>query len=231
MGVKKPFVFINCAMTLDGKLSTIERKQIKISSDADLGRVDGLRAESDAVLVGMCTVVGDDPKLTVKSDRLRRERLSRGLLENPIKVCVGNVNRMRLDSDFLDCGGSKLIFTSEGSDPVKIRELGKKAEVYVLGKDRVDLTEMLRVLAKLGVKRLMVEGGGTVNFRLLEAGLVDEVYVAVAPRIFGGANAPTLVDGEGFSAGDAVDLKLLGVDNLNDLLVLRYAVLNSREYI
>jgi 2,5-diamino-6-(ribosylamino)-4(3H)-pyrimidinone 5'-phosphate reductase len=231
MKSRKPFVFINCAMSLDGKISTFERRQVKISSDSDLERVDRLRAESDAILVGMNTVVSDDPKLTVKSENLRRERLRRGLPENPIKICVGRADRIKLNSDFLDYGDVKLVFTTEDSDPRKIERLREKAEVHILGKNRVDFNKMLNILADRGVGKLMVEGGGTVNFRLLREGLVDEILVAVAPRIFGGVNSPTLVDGNGFSAEDAVDLKLLEVENLRSLLVLRYAVGNSRKYI
>jgi len=230
MKVRKPFVFINCAMSLDGKISTIERKQVRISSDEDLRRVDELRAESDAILVGMNTIVIDDPKLTIKSERLRRERLKRGLPENPIKIGIGNVNGMKLNSDFLNYG-KIIVFTTENSDPEKIERLRKKADVHVLGKDRVNLNKMLRILAEMGVKKLMIEGGGTVNFELLKEGLVDEIYVTVAPRIFGGINAPTLVDGEGFKLNEAIDLKLLGTENLHDLLVLRYEIKDSKKYI
>jgi len=231
MKIKKPFVFINCAMSLDGKISTIERKQVRISSDEDLRRVDELRAESDAILVGMNTIAIDDPKLTIKSERLKRERLKRGLPENPIKIAIGNVNRMKLNSDFLNYGNNKLIFTTENSDPGKIGKLRKKADVCILGKNRVDLNKMLRILADMGVKKLMIEGGATVNFEFLKEGLVDKIYVAVAPRIFGGINAPTLVDGEGFNVDKAVDLKLFGVENLHDSLVLKYEVKNSKKYI
>lgn len=230
MKIRKPFVFINCAMSLDGKISTIERKQVRISSDEDLRRVDELRAESDAILVGMNTITIDDPKLIIKSERLRRERLKRGLPENPIKIGIGNVNGMKLNSDFLNYG-KVIVFTTENSDPEKIERLRKKADVHVLGKDRVDLNKMLRILAEMGVKKLMIEGGGTVNFEFLKEGMVDEIYVAVAPRIFGGINAPTLVDGEGFKLNEAIDLKLLGTENLHDLLVLRYEIKDSKKYI
>ncbi|RLC57519.1 MAG: 2,5-diamino-6-(ribosylamino)-4(3H)-pyrimidinone 5'-phosphate reductase [Chloroflexota bacterium] len=214
----------------DGKISTIERKQVRISSDEDLRRVDELRAESDAILVGMNTIVIDDPKLTIKSERLRRERLKRGLPENPIKIGIGNVNGMKLNSDFLNYG-KIIVFTTENSDPEKIERLRKKADVHVLGKDRVTLNKMLRPLAGMGVKKLMIEGGGTVNFELLKESLVDEIYVTIAPRIFGGINAPTLVDGEGFKLNEAIDLKLLGTENLHDLLVLRYEIKDSKKYI
>ena len=104
----KPFIFINCAMSLDGKISTTERKQVRISNDADMERVDELRASADAVLVGMNTAVGDDPKLTVKSEKLRKERVKKGLPENPMKVAMGRTDELNLDSDFMGHGNFRM---------------------------------------------------------------------------------------------------------------------------
>lgn len=225
INMKKPFVFINCAVSADGKISTIERRQIKISNDLDKERVDKLRAGSDAILVGMNTVVRDDPKLTVKSEKLRKERIGKGLSENPIKVAVGNLNRMKLNSDFLDYGNSeKIIFTTKKSKRDKIEKLRKKAEVYVLGESKVNLHRMIEILYDKGVRKLMVEGGGTINFELLKEGLIDEIYIAVAPKIFGGKNAPTLADGKGFGADEILNLEFLGLEKLEDVVVLRYRI-------
>ncbi len=223
--MKKPFVFINCAVSADGKISTVERRQIKISNELDRERVDKLRAESDAILVGMNTVVGDDPKLTVKSEKLRKERLKKGLPENPIKIAVGNLNRMKLSSDFLDYGNAeKIIFTTEKSDKRKAGKLRKKSEVYVLGETKVNLHRMMEILHEKGVRKLMVEGGGTINFELLRERLVDEIYVAIAPKIFGGKTAPTLADGDGFRADKILNLEFLGLEKLEDVVVLRYTI-------
>lgn len=227
----KPFVFVNCAMSVDGKLSTRERKQVKISGPEDLSRVDLLRAGADAVLVGMNTAASDDPKLDVKSAALREERKKKGLSENPMKVAVGDVGRLKSDSDFLDRGGKKVIFTTEDSDPKKVKVIREKADVYVLGKDRVDLTQMLRILSSLNVRRLMVEGGGTMIFEMLKEKLVDEVYVAVGPRIFGGADAPTVADGAGFSADESVRLTLFSMEKVGETVVLKYRVDDARKYI
>ncbi|RLI85456.1 MAG: 2,5-diamino-6-(ribosylamino)-4(3H)-pyrimidinone 5'-phosphate reductase [Candidatus Altiarchaeales archaeon] len=224
--MKKPFIFINSAMSLDGKISTSEKKQVKISNEKDMERVDRLRAESDAILVGSNTVAIDDPKLTVKSERLRKERVKKGLPENPLKVMVGSIKEIKFDSDFLDYGNAeKIIFTTEKEDSEKIVRLMEKARVFVLGKKRVDLKKMVSILSDLGVKRIMVEGGGTLNFEMLKEGLVDEIYVAIAPKIFGGRNVPTLADGEGFKEGGIVDLELIDIEKLDEIIVLRYRIL------
>ncbi len=224
--MKKPFIFINSAMSLDGKISTSEKKQVKISNEKDMERVDRLRAESDAILVGSNTVAIDDPKLTVKSERLRKERVKKGLPENPLKVMVGSIKEIKFDSDFLDYGNAeKIIFTTEKEDSEKIVRLMEKARVFVLGKKRVDLKKMVSILSDLGVKRIMVEGGGTLNFEMLKEGLVDEIYVAIAPKIFGGRNVPTLADGEGFKEGEIVDLELIDIEKLDEIIVLRYRIL------
>ena len=221
----KPFVFINCAMSLDGKISTTERRQVRISNDADMERVDELRATADAVLVGMNTAIGDDPKLTVKSEGLREGRKKKGLPENPIKVAMGRIDGLNLDSDFMSYGNSKIVlFTSEDSDASKVEELKNRAEIFILPGERPRPEDVVTMLASLGVKRLMIEGGGRINFEFLKAGLVDEVYVAVAPRIFGGESAPTLADGDGFKEGKEVNLELIGEEKLGEVLVLKYKV-------
>jgi len=224
--MKKPFVFINSAMSLDGKLSTFERKQVNISNREDFERVDALRASVDAVMVGGNTVALDDPKLVVKSEERRKERIAKGLSENPVKVMVGGIKNVRMDGDFLNYGNAeKIIFTTEKEDGERIRALEGKACVYVMGKDRVNIMDMLDVLAGLGIKKVMVEGGGMLNYGLLEAGAVDEVYVAIGPRIFGGKDSPTLADGPGLPYEKAVRLEPLGFATLGDVFVLRYKVL------
>lgn len=227
--MKKPFVFINTAMSADGKISTIERRQVKISNELDKERVDRLRAESDAILVGMNTVISDDPKLTIKSESLRKKRVREGAPENPIKIAVGNLNRMKLTSDFLDFGNAeRIIFTTKKATKDKIGKLRKKAEVRILGEKKVNLHRMMEILFRKGVRRLMVEGGGTMNFELLKDGLVDEIYIAIAPKVFGGKNAPTFADGDGFRADETLNLEFLGSEKLGDVIVLRYKCLSAK---
>lgn len=214
----KPFVFINIAVTADGKMDTYERRGAAISSAADKARVDRLRAESDAVMVGGRTLLDEDPKLTVKSEALRAERVARGLTPNPIKVGIVTKAEIKPDSDFLNFGEARIvIFTTNQTSSIKIELLRSRGvDVFVHENPRVDLAKALETLHELGVKRLMVEGGGTLNFELLRLGLVDELSVYVAPMIFGGESAPTAAAGMGLARGEAIPLKLIHSEVCDD---------------
>ena len=225
--MKRPFVFINVAMTADGKIDTSARRGAAISSPRDKERVDTLRADSDAVMVGGRTLLDEDPKLTVKSESLRAERVARGLSENPMKVCVVSDANIESHSKFLREGGTRIvIFTTNRTSKNKLDLLRSQgAEVFVYEGKRVDLTHMMQTLVDLGVKRLMVEGGATLNFELLRLGLVDEVNAFVSPMIFGGESAPTLAAGRGLERGEAIPLKLVDVEKWDDGgVVLKYSI-------
>ena len=219
-------VIINVAMTLDGKIDNVARRGAKISSDSDWERVDRLRAESDAILVGGRTLLDEDPRLTVKSAALRDERVARGLEPDPVKVGIVSKASLSAKSRFLRSGmGSVIIFTTEqtsGEELSLLREAG--AVVCVLGKKRVDLAAALDFLAEWGIENLMIEGGGEMNAAFLTAGLVDEIHVYIAPMIFGGATAPTLADGKGVLDGEKLKLEVL--EKLDDGgILVKYQVM------
>jgi 2,5-diamino-6-(ribosylamino)-4(3H)-pyrimidinone 5'-phosphate reductase len=222
----RPFVFINVAVSADGKMDTFERKGSSISSAEDKARVQRLRAEADAVMVGGQTLLGESPKLTVKTPELRAERIAKGLPENPIKVGVVTRADLQLNGDFITAGPARrVIFTTQQTPPEQINVLSKLGvEVYVLGKKRVDLKKALETLDQLGVRRLMVEGGGRLNFELLRLGLVDELSVYLAPKIFGGGSAPTMADGDGLVESAGLKLKLVDVRVLDETggILIRY---------
>lgn len=216
--MNRPFVFINVATTADGKIDTIARKGATISSQHDKDRVDKLRAEADAVMVGGRTLLDEDPKLTVKSNLLRAERVARGHTPNPIKVGVVSEAKLDVHSKFLHEGDAQVvIFTTQRTSKEELASLrSQNVEVIVHDGERVDLSEMMQALHGMGIERLMVEGGGTLNFELIRLGLVDEVSVYVAPMIFGGETAPTMAAGSGLERGAAVPLKLVHMENWND---------------
>lgn len=223
-------MFINVAMTADGKIDTTSRRGAAISSPRDRKRVDNLRAESDAVMVGGQTLLNEDPKLTVKSESLRAERVARGLPLNPMKVCVITSANLPVHSKFLYEGSARVvIFTTNRTSKDKLEALrGGGVEVFVHSGHRVDLAQALGTLKELGVNRLMVEGGATLNFELLRLGLVDEVNAFVAPMIFGGESAPTLAAGVGVERGEAIPLKLIDVEKWDDGgVLLKYLIERS----
>src|SRR5712692_11321068 len=141
----RPYITINVAMTLDGKTDTVARHGAAISSPGDLERVDRLRADSDAVMVGGHTLLGDDPRLTIKSAALRAERHARGLEENPVKVGIVTNATLPADSRFLTAGPAQvMLFTTAQTNPAQIAQLSAQgAQVFVMGERQVDLTAVL----------------------------------------------------------------------------------------
>jgi 2,5-diamino-6-(ribosylamino)-4(3H)-pyrimidinone 5'-phosphate reductase len=229
-----PHVIVNMAMTADGKTDTVERLGARLSSDLDVRRVQQLRADADAVLVGGRTLLAEDPRLTVRDADLVAARTTGGRLPQPAKVAVlsvipsaGSDADLPVDSRFLsEGGGSVIVFTTERSTPADVERLrGRGAAVLVMGASRVDLRQALDELARQGMERLLVEGGGTLVAGLLDAGLVDELHLYVAPLLLGGAGGPTPVGGAGRHRASAIPLRLQAVATHPDGgLVLRYAV-------
>ncbi len=214
----RPFVFINIAMTADGKIDTFERKGSAISSQQDKERVDQLRASADAVMVGGRTLLDEDPKLTVKSEVLRAERIARGLSPNPAKVGIVTEAKVKADSQFLNTGPADIvIFTTRRTSKTYISLLkSRHVDVYVDNAERVNLQRALATLKELGINRLMVEGGSTLNFELMRLKLVDEVTTYIAPMVFGGESAPTMAAGSGLQRSEAIPLKLVQVEEWDD---------------
>jgi 2,5-diamino-6-(ribosylamino)-4(3H)-pyrimidinone 5'-phosphate reductase len=226
----RPFVHMNVAATADGKIDTFARTGAPISLERDKQRVDRLRADSDAIMIGGRTLHGEDPRLTVKSELLRQEREALGLPANPTKVAVATQLELKPECRFLTAGRARrVLFTSAQTSSAQLAMLESSgAEVHVLGEGRIDVLEVLRVLKEQDVRRLLVEGGGTLNFEMLHLGLVDELTIFLAPMIFGGAKAPTLADGFGLSAEAAIRLKRIGLEQWEDGgVLLHYQVLNA----
>jgi 2,5-diamino-6-(ribosylamino)-4(3H)-pyrimidinone 5'-phosphate reductase len=223
----RPFVFVNLAMSADGKLSTIERRQVRISGTEDFTRVDEIKAGSDAIMVGIGTVLADDPSLTVKSPLLKEERKKQGRDENPIRIVVDSGARTPPDADILRKGpGRRIVAVSRRALPEKVRALEAAAEVWVVGEETVDLTALLDRLHAIGVGRLMVEGGGTLIASLFREGLVDEYYTYIGSMIIGGGAAPTPADGPGWiHEMDFARLELIGMQQMDDGVLLRWKVL------
>ncbi|MDP2766537.1 MAG: 2,5-diamino-6-(ribosylamino)-4(3H)-pyrimidinone 5'-phosphate reductase [Candidatus Methanoperedens sp.] len=227
MPAERPFVFINAAMSADGKIATIERKQTRISGNLDFDRVDELRASSDAVMVGIGTILSDNPSLTVKSKERREKRRAQGRDENPVRIVVDSMARTPLDADIFKKGeGERIIAVSESAPSEKVKQLAEHAEIIILGKKNAELEKLLEELKKRGVNRLMVEGGATLNWGMISAGLVDEIYTFIGNIIIGGTSAPTLVDGDG-CINEFCKLELISCERLEEGVLVKWKVLGN----
>jgi 2,5-diamino-6-(ribosylamino)-4(3H)-pyrimidinone 5'-phosphate reductase len=215
----KPRVILNAAMTLDGKIAT-KRGSSEISGKEDLLRVHRLRMDCEAIMVGINTVLVDDPRLTV-------HKFSADPTVNPVRVVVDSLARTPISSRILSEDAPTIIAVSKKAPPERLNKLGQHAKIMICGDEHVDLECLMGNLKSQGIGTLMLEGGSTLNFSMLSLGLVDEVRVCVAPMIVGGSEAKTLVDGEGMDyMSQAVKLKLINSYPLGDDLILEYEVIN-----
>jgi len=222
----RPHVIVNLAMSADGKLSTRERRQVKISGKEDFSRVDALKAGCDAIIVGIGTVTADDPSLTVKSKDLIASRRARGLEDHPVRVVVDCKARTPLDASIFRKGsGTMVIACCEDADPERCRALSGVAHVIAAGKGSVDLVAVLSQLYDMGIRRIMVEGGGTLIGSFFEGNLVDEYITFIGNMIIGGKEAPTPSDGRGFIREDTFpSLTLFSVERMDHGVLLHWMV-------
>jgi riboflavin-specific deaminase-like protein len=198
---KLPFVFINMAMTADGKIATANRAVHSFGSPRDLEHLYELRATADAVMCGARTVEISQTILGNGGDKFRRLRLKNGLTEYPLRVIVSGSGSIDPAAKIFHAKFSPLfVLTTRRASAKNQENLRYLAdEVKVFGKTEINFRAALRWLRdKWNVKRLLCEGGGELNDALFRASLVDEINLTVCPQIFGGRNAPTIAGGLGF---------------------------------
>ena len=209
---KRPFVTLKMAMTLDGKTATAGGESKWITGEASRLRGHVLRDESDAILVGIGTVLADHPSLTT--------RLPDGNGKNPLRVILDSKARMPFDEPMLRDGAAPVLIATTESVPEenlrRLREAG--AEILTAGKGpSVDLPILLRNLGERSICSLLVEGGSTVHFSFLSAGLADKMCAFIAPKLFGGKEATPAVGGTGFlHLADAARLTDIKTEILDD---------------
>jgi 5-amino-6-(5-phosphoribosylamino)uracil reductase len=214
-------------MSLDGYLDSASHRRLQLSNAADFDRVDGERAAADAILVGATTIRNDNPRLLVRSDQRRADRVSQGRPPSPVKVTVTRKGDLDPHAEFFASGdGEKVVYCArEALGPTRAR-LGSVATVLDAG-DAVELRRISEDLHARGVRRLMVEGGGMVLTQMLTAGLADELQLVVAPFFVGDAGAPRFVGAGVFPWTMARRAPLAEVRQIDDVALLRYA-LSSR---
>ncbi|MEU2285354.1 dihydrofolate reductase family protein [Streptomyces sp. NPDC013178] len=213
-----PYVLLSAAVSLDGYLDDTGPDRLLLSSPADFDRVDEVRASVDAILVGAGTIRADNPRLLVNSPDRRAARLAAGKPEYPLKVTVSGSGELDPAAKFWHTGGEKVVYTTDrGAE--RARVLGIAADVVPLGPG-LDWRRLLEHLHDVrGVRRLMVEGGGTIHTQLLQEGLADELQLVLAPLFVGEPNAPRLFGPGGYQGGR---LRLVETRRIEDVVLMRY---------
>jgi 5-amino-6-(5-phosphoribosylamino)uracil reductase len=220
----RPYTLLSCCISLDGYLDDATSTRLRLSNDLDLARVDEVRAGCDAILVGANTVRKDDPRLLVRTPALRSARTAAGRRPSPIKVTVTRTAALDPGARFFTAGDSdRLVYCSSPTAAEARSRFGAAAAVVDAGL-RPSLGHVLRDLAGRGVERLLVEGGGSVLTQVLEAGLADELQLAVAPVFVGDHRARRFVEDGRFPWTAARRADLIDTRAIGDVALLRYAL-------
>jgi 5-amino-6-(5-phosphoribosylamino)uracil reductase len=225
----RPYVLLSVATSVDGCTDDSTPARLILSNDADLDRVDEVRAGSDAIMVGAATVRRDNPRLLVRSPGRRQARVARGLPASPARVTLTRSGALDPAARFFTAGeGVPLVYAPAPAVPgIRQRLAGSAAEVIGAG-DPLSLDAVLADLAARGVRRLMVEGGGTLHAQFLAAGLADELHLAIAPVFVGDPGAPRLAaeagpaGSHGGAGGVPRRMQLAEIRQIGDMVLLRY---------
>ena len=190
----RPFIHVNCAMSADGKLAGDDRTQVRISSDEDKTRVKGMRKQFDSIMVGVGTVLADDPHLTLKD---------RDYDTNPIRIVIDPHGRTPIDAQVLNDRAPTVMITLESCGITWNCD-----KIIRAGTDTIDLVKAMNELAAMGIENILVEGGGVTISHLFRNRMVDRYTVFVGGLIIGGKDAPTPCDGDGWVTENGIKLKI-----------------------
>jgi len=212
----RPSVTLIGAMSLDGKICT-RTGDSRISSRKDLKTLHKMRCNHDAVMIGVATLLGDNPRLTVRHVKGK----------NPIRVIIDSKARTPPNARVLCAPPLRVIIAVTSRAPKervdKLRQAG--AKVIYAGRSQVNLRNLLTRLHQLKIKSILLEGGGTLNWSMISNKLVDNIKITVAPIIIGGSQATTLVDGDGVGKIEhAINLTPVNVTRQGEEIVLTYKV-------
>jgi 2,5-diamino-6-(ribosylamino)-4(3H)-pyrimidinone 5'-phosphate reductase len=223
----RPFVYVNMAMTADGKITSAGREHPRFASEHDRRQMDRLRAEADALLIGAGTLRADNPVWDVRTEEMRDYRRSLGKPAGLLRVLVTASARIDESSRFFDEAdvADRIVATVEDVPEERVAVFAGKAQVWKLGRSSVNLGDLMCRLGERGVGRLLVEGGGELNWELLRDDLVDELHVTIAPVLLGGREAPTPFEGQGLPMKLQRRLRLEEVRREGDELFCRWTVL------
>jgi len=208
-------IILSSAISIDGKIATFTGDS-KLSSQKDIIRLHKLRSRVDAILIGKNTVDRDNPLLTV--------RYVKG--KNPIRIILDSQGKISRNSKILQTCNNipTIIGVSKSITQKNLDELKKfPVEIILVGNDSVNVKTFLKKLIKKGIRTILVEGGGTINWEFIRNGLFDEILITVSPFVIGGTNAISFVEGKGFAKiTKSPKLKLKSIKRLENHLLLHY---------
>ena len=229
----RPYVLISSAMSVDGRIDDTGPARLMLSGPEDLDRVDELRASADAILVGANTVRRDNPRLLIRSPRLRAARVAAGRPEHPLRVTVTATGDLDPAAFFFappepagaltrpGVGADPLVYCASPAVPAAVARLGERAEIIDAG-DPPSVSFMLADLAERAAARLLVEGGSVLLRDFLAQNLADELHLAVAPFFVGEAAAPPFALPGPYPADREHPMTLASVRRLGGVVALRY---------
>jgi len=221
----KPHVIVNVAMSVDGKITTHRREKFSLGSKEDRRLMDLLRARADAVIVGARTVKLDGWAIRVRDTELRQKRTAKLGHPHPLNVVLSTGLDLRERCQFFDHPSTeKLIVTTPLASQRRIKRFKKLSDVWVTRSKSIRPAKVLDELKRRGYNKILLEGGGELNFSFLRDKLVDEIYVTVTPRILGGHTSPTPADGSGLLKDNQISLELMSSRRKDDEVFLRYRV-------
>lgn len=241
---KSPYVALKWAMTADGKTATVKGKSKWITNEKSRNYVHYLRERYSCILVGIETVLKDDPTLNVRLSEEEKKTFCIDEIKNPVRIICDSKLRIPLESNVVKTASEipTIVFHSKSAETFhgknefeKKKSLLEKAglELIASGEEQVCLKEVMKVLYQKGFDSVLIEGGAKINFSALKEGLVNHIYSFVSPKIFGGENGDkikTPVGGEGFSeVKDSLKLKISSLKNFDDDLLIEYVFLSGEE--
>ncbi|OEV10510.1 RibD family protein [Streptomyces nanshensis] len=217
----RPYVVLKVATSIDGYIDDTSDSRLMLSNAEDFDRVDQVRADSDAILIGASTMRADNPRLLVNSEERRAAREAAGNPAYPLKVTVTKSGGLDADLKFWHYGGDKVAYTTDaGAEKLRAR-LGQLAEVVSTGED-LDFGKILDDLGERGVGRLLVEGGSQVHTAFLSQNLVDEINVVVAPLVVGQAGAPRFLNPADYPWPTTRRMTLAETRQIGDVVLMRF---------
>ena len=219
IGTNRPFVLLKTAMTLDGKIATVENASRWITCEKSRMLVHRMRTRYRAIMVGVNTINTDDPLLNIRL---------KGNWAQPLKVIADSRGRISLEAKVLRNDPQLMLLATTGlADPGKLREIermGAQVLITPVKENRVDLGFLMKSLGAMEIDSVMLEGGSTIAFAALREGVVDKITAFIAPKVLGGTMAPTPVGGEGISRmEDAIALENMRIRKIGtDIMIDTY---------